>query len=129
MPAVQRRIQAAEKVDDVERKTRKTSSHNSWYKKQAEDMDIVLDEDWLKDEGDANDEIDRKIKVKALRATLKSLLAAPLDDGRGGPGGGKGKLQISRGKVHRRQKFGSEAGAAINVMKTKKLKRTAKSSA
>ena len=123
LPTINRRITAAQNVDDVERKSRKTSSHNSWFAKQAADMDIVLDDGLLKDEGDDEDEMERKSKLKSLRGKLKALLAKPLDEG---PGSGKGRLQVARGKGHRQTHFGAKAGAAINMMKDKKLKKSVK---
>jgi ATP-dependent RNA helicase DDX24/MAK5 len=121
LATVQKRIDGAEKVDAIERKTRKTNTHNSWFQRQAEEMDIELDDGLLKETGDAHEAHETKMKLASCRAKLKALLAIPLlEQGRGS--GARGRVHIPLAKADRGKKFAKVEGAALDIVKEKVMK-------
>ena len=59
------------KIDDAERSVRKETSHNDWFRKNAEMMDLELDEDLLKE---TEDEVEKR-QTKKNVAVFKVMLA------------------------------------------------------
>eukprot|EP00041_Stephanoeca_diplocostata_P017713 m.362964 g.362964 ORF g.362964 m.362964 type:complete len:899 (+) comp20796_c0_seq1:178-2874(+) len=84
MADISKRMQLAREIDKIERSGRKDTAEESWFVKNAREMDIELDEDMMGIELDtsgAGDSEREKHKAKALRQKLTQLLRNPLSDG------------------------------------------------
>ncbi|KAK5584473.1 hypothetical protein RB653_006085 [Dictyostelium firmibasis] len=82
---VRDRIEVAKEIDQLSHKSQKENREKSWYKKQAEEMDIELDGDFFGENSDDEQSEDTRIaeqkkqfKLKQLRAELKHLLSRSL---------------------------------------------------
>eukprot|EP00039_Didymoeca_costata_P010368 m.139618 g.139618 ORF g.139618 m.139618 type:complete len:242 (+) comp14802_c0_seq1:1228-1953(+) len=73
------RLALAIEIDKIENKTRKTKAKNNWFQKQAEEMDIELDDDLIDTSEDGAERKEQEKKVKRLRAQLKGLLEQKLE--------------------------------------------------
>lgn len=82
MNSLKERTSLAVEIDKLEHKIQKTSQHNSWIKKAAEEMDVVLDEDLLEEDSDEEENRRNKNreanKLKELKNKLKVLLEKPI---------------------------------------------------
>ncbi|KAG4090064.1 P-loop containing nucleoside triphosphate hydrolase protein [Neocallimastix lanati (nom. inval.)] len=82
MNSLKERISLALEIDKLEHKIQKTSQHNSWIKKAAEEMDVILDEDLLEEDSDVEENKRNKNrennKLKGLKNKLKALLDKPI---------------------------------------------------
>ncbi|ORX50692.1 P-loop containing nucleoside triphosphate hydrolase protein [Piromyces finnis] len=82
MNSLKERTSLALEIDKLEHKIQKTSQNNSWIKKAAEEMDVILDEDLLEEDSDDEDNRRNKNKeankLKGLKNKLKVLLEKPI---------------------------------------------------
>ncbi|KAM9958266.1 hypothetical protein ACTFIW_001127 [Dictyostelium discoideum] len=85
MEGVRDRIELAKEIDKISHESLRDNREKSWYKKQAEEMDIELDGDFFGENSDDEQSEDTRIaeqkkqfKLKQLRAQLKHLLSRSL---------------------------------------------------
>ncbi|KAN0009546.1 hypothetical protein ACTFIU_006841 [Dictyostelium citrinum] len=85
MEGVRDRIELAKEIDQLSHQSLKDNREKSWFKKQAEEMDIELDNDFFGENSDDEQSEDVRIaeqkkqfKLKQLRAQLKHLLSRSL---------------------------------------------------
>lgn len=76
MPMVKERVKVAQKIDVMANHNKQRQSKSDWFKKNAEAMDMILDDD-LEDESDDED-AKQHTKLKNLRADLAGLLRQEL---------------------------------------------------
>uniref|UniRef100_A0A6M2DFK1 ATP-dependent RNA helicase n=1 Tax=Xenopsylla cheopis TaxID=163159 RepID=A0A6M2DFK1_XENCH len=79
LSAMKKRVNLAREIDSLELQVRRTHAQSSWFEKNAEEMDILLD----KDDSDDDDENKRiasnnKKSVSVKKKQLNSLLSQPL---------------------------------------------------
>ena len=92
---IKRQLAVAVEIDKIERKVKKTSAHNSWFAKQAAEMDIELDDGLLKEVDSQAESEAKKAKLASLKAKLKAMLMTPASKRK------PGKLVLSKGRRSR----------------------------
>ncbi|KAJ8947885.1 hypothetical protein NQ318_010031 [Aromia moschata] len=75
LAAVKRRINLAREIDKLQLQVRKTNSEAGWFKKMAEEMDIIVD---VNKKYDAEEGRQCRDRAEVKRKQLSSLLSTPL---------------------------------------------------
>ncbi|XP_076801447.1 ATP-dependent RNA helicase DDX24-like [Clavelina lepadiformis] len=91
MAAVKKRVNVAREIDKMAHKQKKVRLHNDWFTKNAEAMDLALDEDVIIDTTDAQDISDQ---INSKRQQLAALQKKPIF-----PKGFSGKFITQRGEL------------------------------
>ncbi|XP_026476870.1 DEAD-box ATP-dependent RNA helicase 13 [Ctenocephalides felis] len=79
LSAMKKRVNLAREIDSLELQVRRTNAHSSWFEKNAEEMDILLDKQ-DSDDDDENRKItsNNKRSLNVKKKQLSSLLSQPL---------------------------------------------------
>ncbi|XP_017468448.1 PREDICTED: ATP-dependent RNA helicase DDX24 [Rhagoletis zephyria] len=121
--AVKERVNLAREVDKQELKLRRTQSEIGWMKKQAEEMDMIID-GFNDESGSDQDDEDAfvvekrrdRLHLENVRAQLRALLCKPMF-----PKGFSFKYPTSSGQLQMpdigASGTASDKGSAVNVMK------------
>nr|XP_006819573.1 PREDICTED: ATP-dependent RNA helicase DDX24-like [Saccoglossus kowalevskii] len=78
LAAVKERVKLTRKIDKMDHKFQKLKHQNDWFTRNAEELDIELDEDCLHDLGDSAEQKDHRKHLKSLRSNLNSMLKTTL---------------------------------------------------
>ncbi|CAL8290768.1 unnamed protein product [Gadus morhua 'NCC'] len=79
MDVIKERVGLAREIEKIEFHNGKEKSHNSWFRKAAEDLEVDLDDDVLMGRGrDEHDDRQQQKMVKGMKKHLKYLLSQPV---------------------------------------------------
>ena len=67
LPPLKKRLNLAIKIDEAEKSTRKSTSHNEWFTKRAKELDVELDDGLILDVGDEHEQLVKKMKTANQR--------------------------------------------------------------
>eukprot|EP00250_Pteridium_aquilinum_P010935 c19725_g1_i1 orf=554-2938(-) len=77
IPAIMKRIQLAQKIDDLSRKNSQLRAKTSWFKRNADALEVDIEEDI--DENGNLSEKKKSFELKKLHQELKVMLDQPLE--------------------------------------------------
>ncbi|KAH7422040.1 hypothetical protein KP509_13G087700 [Ceratopteris richardii] len=82
MPAVMKRVQLAQKIDDLSRRNMQTRAKKSWLKRNAEALEVNIEDEDVNEKDDLPCyflEKKRAVEMKRLIQELKAMLEQPLE--------------------------------------------------